>query len=238
MHAGTRRPAHIRLDEAGLLDEVGPDAVGRVAGTGGGSARGFALFDTAIGRCGLAWGEAGLIAVSLPAGSDETTLALVHRHLRDRRGDSGETSNDRVSASGGFADLIQPGQGARPAEVAAAISRMAGLLAGARDDLADVRVDLGGVPAFHQRVYQVTRAIPPGSTLTYGEVAARLGMSGAAQAVGRALGRNPVPIVVPCHRVLASGGAMHGFSAPGGIETKHRMLVIEGALAPAPPTLF
>jgi methylated-DNA-[protein]-cysteine S-methyltransferase len=89
------------------------------------------------------------------------------------------------------------------------------------------------VPEFHRRVYDVARAIPPGETLSYGEVAARLGEPAAAQAVGRALGRNPFPIVVPCHRVVAANGALHGFSAPGGIETKRRMLAIEGALAPA-----
>ena len=96
-------------------------------------------------------------------------------------------------------------------------------------------LDLDGVPEFHRRVYDVARAIPPGETRSYGEVAAALGEPGAAQAVGRALGRNPVPIVVPCHRVLAADGRLHGFSAPGGIETKRRMLALEGAGA---PTLF
>lgn len=202
----------------------------------------MALFDTAIGRCGVAWGEAGLIAVTLPAGTDAATLALLDHHLHDRRDDPRppDARRDRARRAPGealVAGASAPGA-VLSAEVARATSRMARLLDGARDDLADVRVDLSGVPAFHRRVYEVTREISPGATLTYGEVAARLGAPGAAQAVGRALGRNPVPIVVPCHRVLASGGAMHGFSAPGGIETKRRMLVIEGALAPAPPTLF
>ncbi|CAO5159146.1 methylated-DNA--(protein)-cysteine S-methyltransferase [Frankia sp. AiPs1] len=196
---------------------------------------GVALFDTAVGRCGVAWGTAGLVAVALPAGADAATLALLHRHLRDRRDDGRHgcdgLDGDRHPAPGATSD-------SPPAEVADAVERMAGLLGGVPDDLADVRVDLSGVPDFHRRVYEVTRAIPPGTTLTYGEVAARVGMPGAAQAVGQALGRNPVPIVVPCHRVVAAGGAMHGFSAPGGIETKRRMLTIEGALEPPPPTLF
>jgi len=85
------------------------------------------------------------------------------------------------------------------------------------------------VPAFHRRVYEVARAIPPGMTLSYGEIAARAGAPGAARAVGQALGRNPFPIVVPCHRVLAAGGKIGGFSAQGGIATKRRMLAIEGA---------
>jgi methylated-DNA-[protein]-cysteine S-methyltransferase len=193
-------------------------------------AGGTTLFDTAVGRCGLAWGSAGLVAVALPAATDAATLALLRRDVAAR---AGAVRAGAVRAGAGWDGADGP-----PVEVVEAIARMVGLLDGVADDLADVRVDLTGVPAFHQRVYEVARSIPPGRTLTYGEVAARLGMPGAAQAVGQALGRNPVPIVVPCHRVLAAGGAMGGFSAPGGIETKRRMLVIEGATAPAPPTLF
>jgi methylated-DNA-[protein]-cysteine S-methyltransferase len=85
------------------------------------------------------------------------------------------------------------------------------------------------VPPFHRRVYALARTIPPGATLSYGEVAARIGAPGAARAVGQALGRNPFTIVVPCHRVLAAGGKMGGFSANGGIATKRRLLAIEGA---------
>ena len=90
-----------------------------------------------------------------------------------------------------------------------------------------------GVPEFHRRVYAAARTIPPGETWSYGEVAERIGERGGAQAVGQALGRNPFPIVVPCHRVLAADGALRGFSAPGGTATKRRMLEIEGAAAPA-----
>ncbi|CAO5233317.1 methylated-DNA--[protein]-cysteine S-methyltransferase [Frankia sp. AgKG'84/4] len=221
----------------------------------------MALFDTALGRCGVAWSDAGLVAVALPTTSDAATRALLRRYLATRahaaapvamavgagRGATGSTDGgegppadllpaDLLPADVVPADVVP--NDVVPNDVAAAISRMVGLLDGVPDDLADVRVDLSGTPEFHQRVYKVTRAIPPGGTLTYGEVADRLGMPGAAQAVGQALGRNPMPIVVPCHRVLAAGGAMHGFSAPGGVETKRRMLVIEGAVAPPPPTLF
>ncbi len=91
------------------------------------------------------------------------------------------------------------------------------------------------VPEFNRRVYAVARAVPPGETITYGEIAERIGERGAAQAVGQALGRNPFPIVVPCHRVLAADGGLGGFSAHGGVATKRRMLAIEGAGA---PTLF
>jgi methylated-DNA-[protein]-cysteine S-methyltransferase len=125
-----------------------------------------------------------------------------------------------------------------PAAVLSVIERVRGLPAGERDDLADVAIDLDGLPAFHRRVYEIARAIPPGATLTYGELAARLGEPGAARAVGHALGRNPFPIVVPCHRVLAADGRMHGFSAHGGTTTKRRLLLIEGAALRDPPGLF
>jgi methylated-DNA-[protein]-cysteine S-methyltransferase len=96
------------------------------------------------------------------------------------------------------------------------------------------------VPAFHRAVYAVARAIPPGETLTYGEVARRLGDPGSARAVGQALGRNPFAIIVPCHRVVAAGGATGGFSAHGGAATKRRILAIEGAGGDAPtlPGIF
>jgi methylated-DNA-[protein]-cysteine S-methyltransferase len=175
-------------------------------------AQGFAVFDTAIGHCGIAWGERGVVAVCLPEGSPGTTRA----RLRARY-DAGET---------------EP-----PPAIADAISGIVALLRGEPRDLAGVPLELDGVPEFHRRVYDLTRAIPPGATLTYGEVATRLGMPGSAQAVGQALGRNPIPIVVPCHRVLAAGGRMGGFSAPGGVDTKRRMLLIEGAPA-VEPTLF
>lgn len=179
-----------------------------------GAAQGFALFATAIGTCGVAWSEHGIVRVLLPGSSDDAVRA-------------------RMSAELPTATEQDP-----PAVVADAVSRMRALMDGASDDLADIRLDLSGVSDFHRRVYAVARAIEPGTTLTYGEVATRLEDPGAAQAVGQALGRNPFPIVVPCHRVLAAGGKPGGFSAPGGAQTKLRMLVIEGAREPDPPTLF
>ena len=111
------------------------------------------------------------------------------------------------------------------------------VITGERTDLSFVPVDLGASPEFDQRVYAVARTIPPGRGMTYGEVAAALGEPGAARAVGAALGRNPVPIVVPCHRVMAAGGRAGGFSAPGGASTKLKLLAIEGYMGPG-PTLF
>lgn len=112
------------------------------------------------------------------------------------------------------------------------------VLAGGRDDLADVALDLTGVSAFNRRVYEIARAIAPGQTSTYGQVAQAMGEPGAARAVGKALGENPFPIVVPCHRVLAADGRMGGFSAEGGAAAKARLLTLERARTSQTPTLF
>jgi methylated-DNA-[protein]-cysteine S-methyltransferase len=125
-----------------------------------------------------------------------------------------------------------------PAFVAEAIGLVERLLMGEKVDLGAVPVDLEGASELERRVYEAVRRIPCGEVRTYGEVALEIGAPGAAQAVGAALGRNPVPIVVPCHRVLASGGRSGGFSAPGGVETKFRMLEIEGARRSGEAGLF
>jgi methylated-DNA-[protein]-cysteine S-methyltransferase len=114
-----------------------------------------------------------------------------------------------------------------PAPVADTIDRLRALLAGGDVDLTGVELDLDGVPEFDQRVYAVARALPRGVTATYGELARRVGAPGAAQAVGQAMGNNRFPLVVPCHRVVAAGGGNGGFSAPGGVDTKLRLLALE-----------
>lgn len=177
-------------------------------------ALGYCLFDTSIGACGIAWTQDKLAAVQLPEADEDGTRRRLLRY------------------TGEVAEAVPPGW------VTAAIARVQALLQGARDDLADLPLQLEGVPAFHQRVYQVTRAIPPGEVLTYGEVARRVGEPGAARAVGQALGANPFAPVVPCHRVLAAGGRSGGFSAEGGAMTKLRMLEIERARLGGAPGLF
>lgn len=177
-------------------------------------ALGFCLFDTAIGACGIAWNEVALAGVQLP----ETSARGTRQRLLRATGEAPE--------------------GDPPAFVQAAIARIQALLQGEHDDLADLPLDFDGVPAFHRRVYELARAIPPGEVLTYGEVARRLGEPGASRAVGQALGHNPFAPVVPCHRVLAAGGRSGGFSAEGGALTKLRMLEIEKARFGAQPGLF
>ena len=166
----------------------------------------FALFDTALGRCGIVWTERGVSGVQLPEASDDATRA----RLRRRHPRASEAEPD--------------------ADVRRVIDGITALLRGSRVDLSDVALDMTEVLPFHRRVFDVARTIPVGRTSTYGEVAARLGDPGSARAVGEALGSNPFPIVVPCHRVLAASGKLGGFSAHGGAETKRRMLLIEGAL--------
>jgi methylated-DNA-[protein]-cysteine S-methyltransferase len=171
------------------------------------TAHGFTLFDTAIGRCAIAWGGRGLVGVQLPEAREPETRARVLRRFPDAR------------------------EGPPPPDVQRALDRIVALLRGEVSDLSAVALDMDRVPAFHRRVYEIARTIPPGATLSYGDIAARLGGRGASRAVGQALGRNPFAIVVPCHRVLAAGGKVGGFSANGGITTKLRLLSLEGAHA-------
>lgn len=164
-------------------------------------------FDTAFGLMGLAWNERGLTRVLLP---DDTPGRLHERLLR---------------GLGPGAELAA-GEAAPPF-VQQAVAAMQAHLAGRPDPLREVPLDLMRAGPFEQRVYAVARAIDPGHTLSYGEVATRLEDPSAVRAVGQALGANPWPLVVPCHRVLAAGGRLGGFSAPGGSETKRRLLVLE-----------
>jgi methylated-DNA-[protein]-cysteine S-methyltransferase len=173
--------------------------------------RGFTLFDTSIGTCGIVWGGAGVVCVQLPEGREAATRARVLARFPEAR----ETTP--------------------PGDVQRAVDAIVALLRGESGSLDGIVLDMEGVPPFHRKVYEAARRIPPGATLSYGEIAARLGAPGSARAVGQALGKNPFAIVVPCHRVLAQGGKIGGFSANGGVTTKRRLLAVEGALGRAAP---
>jgi len=174
----------------------------------------YALFDTALGVCGVAWTQQGVAGVQLPeVNADLTRSRMLRRFpvaVESRPAAEGQRTVDGIVA----------------------------LLRGEAANLGDVALDLHRVPAFDRRVYHAARSIAPGMTLTYGELAARLGDSGLARAVGQALARNPFAIVVPCHRVLAAAGKPGGFSASGGVATKLTLLAIEGARTQATPDLF
>jgi methylated-DNA-[protein]-cysteine S-methyltransferase len=174
----------------------------------------FTLFDTAIGRCGIVWSERGVVAVRFPERSDDATRSRILRRFADVR-----EAAPSVAAQG-------------------AIDGIVALLSGEPRDLRDVTVDMQNVPDFNRRVYDVARSIVPGTTLTYGEVAERLGDRNLARDVAQALSQNRTPIVVPCHRVMAAGGKTGGCSAPGGVKTKLKLLSIEGAKLEAGPMLF
>ena len=177
------------------------------------------VVDTALGPIGLMWrveeDRHPLVRVQLPAGGEpETERALTQRHPSTRA--------ERLPAW---------------------IERLAGMIrayaGGEEVDFAGVPVDFGPVEPLRGAIYVALRKLGHGEVVTYGELAERAGFPGQAQAVGQAMGRNPMPLVVPCHRVLAAGGKLGGFSAPGGVATKERMLRLEGVLkAPAQGELF
>jgi len=171
----------------------------------------YAMFETAFGKAGLAWGPNGIVAAAFPASEEQAVRAQLLKYAP------------------------QATEAAAPVEIAAIMAGIAALFVGEKHDFADAKLDLSNLSQFDCRVYAETRAIMPGETRTYGEIARRLGDPALAQRVGQALGRNPLPILIPCHRVVGADGAMTGFSAPGGTAAKRRLLKIEGAL---PPDLF
>jgi methylated-DNA-[protein]-cysteine S-methyltransferase len=165
----------------------------------------FALFNTPIGTGGIVWNERGVCGVQLP----EPDAVRVRARLRRRFAGATDASP--------------------PPPIRKAIELMTALLHGEPVDLSCVRLDMDRVPSFERQVYEAARTIPPGETASYGQLASRLGDPHLAREVGQALARNPFPIVVPCHRVIAAGGRLGGFSARGGVATKQRLLGIERA---------
>ncbi|MBV8791768.1 MAG: methylated-DNA--[protein]-cysteine S-methyltransferase [Pseudolabrys sp.] len=174
---------------------------------------GLTIFDTAIGPCGIAWGPKGIVGVQFPQSDANRTRALLMKRC------PGATE-------------AQP-----PQDIVSAIEDIVALLSGEVRDLAHIDVDIADMPDFNRRVYAVARTIPPGKTMTYGEVVQQLGDPLLARDVGQALGQNRIPIIIPCHRVLTANGKSGGFSAPGGVATKMRLLSSEGA-QPQGPDLF
>jgi methylated-DNA-[protein]-cysteine S-methyltransferase len=161
---------------------------------------GIVAFDTELGTCAVRWTEEGIASVRLPSSRTDTLPRI--------------------------ADAA-----AVPDDVRAAIAAITEVLAGRSRDLRFVALDQREIDAWRREVYAATRAVMPGTTATYGEIARATGRTDpeAARDVGAALARNPFPIVVPCHRVLGVNGKLTGFSAPGGLATKRRMLELEGA---------
>jgi methylated-DNA-[protein]-cysteine S-methyltransferase len=179
----------------------------------------YCLFDTAFGPCGIAWNERGVVRLQLP----ESDRAATERRLKARSGGLPAEPTTRMM------------------EAIADIQRY---MRGTRVDFTAVPLDVVVDEPFRKRVYEALRLVPWGETVTYGELARRVGAAGQAREVGQVMGRNPVPVIVPCHRVLAAGNKAGGFSAYGGTFTKERLLALEGvtvgveADAPALPGIL
>jgi len=178
----------------------------------------YTLFETAIGWIGIAWSEAGLTRLQLPERSEAATE---RRLLAAIASDAGPAP--------------QRAAGDPPAAIAALIEALLRYAAGEPVDFSDVPVDLAGVDPFRRAVYDAARKLGFGDTTTYGGLASAAGHAGLARETGEALGRNPVPVVIPCHRIVAAGGKLGGFSAPGGATTKARLLAMEGVRVGPPP---
>lgn len=174
----------------------------------------YTVFDTVIGWAGIAWADNGLTGAHLP----EREAEIVRRSFLKKFPGAAEA--------------------APPAPLAEVVKCIRALMRGEKADLSDAPIDLARVPDFNAKVYEITRRIPAGQTLTYGDIAIQLGDRLLARDVGAALGKNPWPIIVPCHRVTAAGGKLGGFSARGGAQTKLKLLAIEGAPAAGQPDLF
>ena len=174
----------------------------------------YALIETGIGWIGIAWSERGLTRLQLPARDREATgrrlLSTIH---------------------GPAVESID-----MPAPIAGLVGMLRRYTAGEAVDFSGVPVDLDGIDPFRRAIYDAARRLDFGETTTYGGLAEEAGYKGRAQDTGQALGRNPVPIVVPCHRILAAGNKIGGFSAPGGSAAKERLLEMEGVHLGPPPS--
>ena len=164
----------------------------------------YCLIDTTIGVCGIAWNDQGLTRLRLP----ERDRSVTEKRLRAR--------------------TASPQRDDPPPAVAQVVADIQRYLAGERIDFSPVAIDLSGVDSFRRNIYEAARSVGWGTTSTYGELARQAGYPGAAQDVGRAMGRNPVAIIIPCHRIVAAGNKLGGFSAYQGTFAKERLLALEG----------
>ena len=171
----------------------------------------YHLFETALGFAAIAWNGAGVTRFNLPGPKDGATNRL------------------------GGATPAEP-----PPHIAAIVDQAKRYFTGERVDFDTIGLDLSSVEPFRRAIYDALRKVGFGKTVTYGELAKRVGANEpqAAQDVGVAMARNPIPLIIPCHRVLAAGGKLGGFSAPGRTETKEKMLALEGVYIDNQPRLL
>jgi methylated-DNA-[protein]-cysteine S-methyltransferase len=172
----------------------------------------YCLFDTPLGACGIAWKE-----------QETSRIPPVVTFFQLPEATRSVTDTKIAGSSGGRKARVPPPR------IAGIIEKVQKHFHGDVQDFLDIVVDLDAMGPFARQVYETVRKIPPGRTKSYGELATDMNRPTAARAVGQALGRNPIPLIIPCHRVLASGKKPGGFSAHGGVETKAKLLEIEGA---------
>jgi methylated-DNA-[protein]-cysteine S-methyltransferase len=174
----------------------------------------FTIFETALGPCGIVWTDRGIAGVNLPEGSEEKTRARIKKRFPEAQ------------------------EAAPSTEIQKIIDEVIALIKGEKIDFSHVALDHAPLPEFSRRVYDIVRTIPIGHTLTYGDIAKKLGDVSLSREVGQAMGKNPTPVIMPCHRVVAASGKTGGFSAPGGVDTKMKLLSIERRHGNLAPTLF
>lgn len=171
----------------------------------------YLIFETSGGFCGIAWSDNGIARFQLPTRTEEATEKLMLRRLPDALA------------------------GAPPEPVQQAVELVKRYFAGEAVDFSVLALDLDGQDDFFIKIYAAARRLGWGQTTTYGAIAKELGAGPeAARDVGQAMAKNPVALIIPCHRVLAAGGKIGGFSAPGGATSKTRMLELEGVVLSAP----
>jgi|SRR5215470_3407709 len=165
----------------------------------------YVVFETAAGFCGMAWNEVGITRFQLPSRNADTTRRNLLRRIP-------------------HAEPATP-----PAEVSRAVAAVQRYFKGEETDFGDLTLDIADQSAFFKQIYAAARRVGWGQTTTYGALAKELGVGPeAARDVGQAMAQNPVALIIPCHRVLAAGGKLGGFSAPGGARAKLAMLELEG----------
>jgi O-6-methylguanine DNA methyltransferase len=171
----------------------------------------YCLFETPLGDCGIAWKE---------QATSRTPPVVTFFQLPEA---TESLTDARIAGRSGGRKARVP-----PPHIAGIIKKVRKHLHGDAQEFLDIVVDLGAAGPFARQVYEAVRKIPAGRTKSYGELATDMNRPTASRAVGQALGRNPIPLIIPCHRVLASGNKPGGFSAHGGLETKSKLLEIEG----------
>jgi methylated-DNA-[protein]-cysteine S-methyltransferase len=165
----------------------------------------WTTFPTSFGICGVAWTHEGIIAFCLPEASE--------KQMRTRL--------KNITCNSESLEAL-------PSWIKQLIRKVKAHMAGDSQNFSDMPLNLNGTSEFQRSVYLAAQKIPSGNVITYADLAKAIGKPKAARAIGNALAKNPIPLIIPCHRIIASSGKLGGFSAPGGFKTKSALLHCEG----------